>query len=346
MNILVTGGAGFIGTSLCNMLMVDNRVDKVICLDKLTYASNQYYNSLKQEAVDFNHRTFHFQEADITTYKDCEFYMSYYDIDHVMHLAAESHVDRSIDSPADFIQTNIVGTFNLLEAFRQYTKGTKRENNKFIHVSTDEVFGSLQSHEDPFDEYTPYNPRSPYSASKAASDHLARSYHHTYGMNVMVTNCSNNYGPFQHPEKLIPTIIKKMLNDENIPIYGNGENIRDWIYVSDHCQGLIDVLFKGVSGETYLFGSDDETSNLDMVTIMKTLIRRVGIDTKSQIEYVKDRPGHDVRYAINAGKAIRGLGWSPKVDLVGGLTATLKWYRDNIQILDGFDGKRLGFGTK
>jgi len=346
MNILVTGGAGFIGTSLCNMLMSDKRVDKVICLDKLTYASNQYYNSLKQETVDFDHRTFHFQEADITTYTDCEFYMSYYDIDHVMHLAAESHVDRSIDSPADFIQTNIVGTFNLLEAFRQYSKRTKRENSKFIHVSTDEVFGSLELDAEPFDENTPYSPRSPYSASKAASDHLARSYHHTYGMNVMVTNCSNNYGPFQHPEKLIPTIIKKMLNNEDIPIYGNGKNIRDWIFVEDHCRGLIDVLFKGIAGETYLFGGDSEITNIDMVNLIKYEFLSREVNTTSKIKYVTDRPGHDARYSINYSKAMNELGWEPKLDIVIGLANTLGWYLDNREILDGFDGKRLGSGTK
>tara|TARA_R110002110_G_scaffold148108_1_gene339108 strand:- start:20283 stop:21257 length:975 start_codon:yes stop_codon:yes gene_type:complete len=324
--------------------MLDERVDKVICLDKLTYASNEHYKNLTQVELDFKDRTFHFQEADISIYKNCRFYMEYYDIDHVMHLAAESHVDRSIDNPAAFVETNITGTFNLLDAFRQHIKG--RDGGKFIHVSTDEVFGSLEPDDEPFNENTPYSPRSPYSASKAASDHLARSYHHTYGMDVMVTNCSNNYGSFQHPEKLIPTIIKKMLHGEDIPIYGDGKNIRDWIFVEDHCRGLIDVLFKGVAGETYLFGGDSEITNIDMVNLIRWSFDIYPTTPTSKIVYVKDRPGHDSRYSINYSKAMNELGWEPKLDIVTGLAQTLQWYLDNREILDGFDGKRLGTGTK
>jgi dTDP-glucose 4,6-dehydratase len=330
MKILITGGAGFIGSNLVRLL-VNEHGHTVLNLDALTYAGNPH--SLADLA---DHPRYHFAHADITDAAALAALFAEFAPDWVMHLAAESHVDRSIDGPGAFIQTNVVGTFTLLQAARAHFEklsGPARERFRFLHVSTDEVYGSLGP-EGRFTESTAYDPHSPYSASKAASDHLARAWHDTYGFPVLVTNCSNNYGPFQFPEKLIPVVILKALRGDPIPVYGKGENIRDWLYVGDHAEALHTVIACGRIGQTYNIGGDNERQNIDLVRLLCALLdelrpRADGKPYADQITFVKDRPGHDLRYAIDATKIKTELGWTPKQDHVSGFRKTVQWYLDN-----------------
>jgi dTDP-glucose 4,6-dehydratase len=312
MKILVTGGAGFIGSNFIRYWLKTYFFDQIINLDLLTYAGN--LDNLKDLEGQSN---YHFVQGDISDAALVNRLVS--GIDLIVNFAAESHVDRSIANSADFIKTNVEGTRVLLEAAR---------NNggiRFHHVSTDEVFGSLGSGDDKFKETTPYDPRSPYSASKAASDHLVRAYYHTYKLPITISNCSNNYGPYQHPEKLIPRFITNLLTGQKLPVYGNGQNVRDWIYVDDHIRGLDLVIKKGRIGETYCLGGDSEKNNLE---ITKAIL--VGLDQpEAMIEYVADRPGHDLRYAIDFSKAREELGFSPQTDFQAGLTKTINWYKEN-----------------
>ncbi|MDC0910504.1 dTDP-glucose 4,6-dehydratase, partial [Candidatus Pseudothioglobus singularis] len=281
--------------------------------------------------------------------------------DIIIHLAAESHVDRSIDDPKDFIKTNIVGTYNILEQTKKYwlsLQGPKKDNFRFLHVSTDEVYGDLGSTKDYFSETTPYNPSSPYSASKASSDHLVKAWYRTYGLPVIITNCSNNYGPYQFPEKLIPHIILNAVSGKVLPVYGNGTQIRDWLYVNDHVRALLTVAFKGLIGETYNIGGNNEIQNIEVVTEICRLLDELipsqlnGLDSFSDlISFVQDRPGHDVRYAIDASKIKNDLGWIPKEDFISGIRKTVKWYLDNLSwsrnIEDGsYRLERLGVDLK
>jgi len=356
MNLLVTGGAGFIGSNLVHYLLGPAAEDfgvpitKVITLDKLTYAGNRA--SLANLDADARHV---FVQGDIGDSAMVGQLLREHGIDSVMHLAAESHVDRSIDNPEEFIMTNFVGTYRLLEAFRRYAVETGRLANdslRFLHVSTDEVYGSLGPDDPAFCEETPYAPNSPYSASKAGSDHLARAYHHTYGLPVVTTNCSNNYGPYQFPEKLLPLMIRKTLMGEPLPVYGDGTNVRDWLYVEDHCRGLAAALFCGKPGQTYVIGGKCEMRNIDVVHAIIETVRELAPDkvTRSAdelITYVTDRPGHDRRYAINPARIERELGWKPKETFSTGLRRTVQWYLDHEewirQIEDGsYRGERLG----
>jgi dTDP-glucose 4,6-dehydratase len=346
--ILITGGAGFIGSNLIRNLIQETD-HCILNLDALTYAGNTH--SLTD--IGANPR-YAFSQTDLCDMDALEKVFLEFKPDWVMHLAAESHVDRSIDSPGAFIQTNVVGTFNLLQSARRYFDTLKAEakaNFRFLHVSTDEVYGSL-GQEGLFTETTPYEPHSPYSASKAASDHLARAWADTYGLPVMVTNCSNNYGPYQFPEKLIPVVILKALRDESIPVYGKGENIRDWLYVGDHADALCTVISKGTIGETYNIGGNNERKNIDLVRLLCDVLDDLrphpqGKLYREQINFVADRPGHDLRYAIDATKIKDELGWSPKQDHSSGFRKTVQWYLDNStwtqQILDGsYKLERLG----
>jgi dTDP-glucose 4,6-dehydratase len=348
MKILVTGGAGFIGSNLVRLLIHETE-HTVLNLDALTYAGNP--NSL----VDLEaHPRYQFSQIDICDSQALEKAFTDFKPDWIMHLAAESHVDRSIDGPGAFIRTNIVGTFNMLQSARRHYENLTAEdkvNFRFLHVSTDEVYGSLGD-EGLFSETTAYDPHSPYSASKAASDHLARAWGDTYGLPVLVTNCSNNYGPFQFPEKLIPVVILKALRGEPIPVYGKGENIRDWLYVGDHAEALFTVISKGTVGETYNIGGYNERQNIDLVKLLCQLLDELrpkedGMSYAEQISFVTDRPGHDLRYAIDASKIKRELGWTPKQDHTSGFRKTVQWYLDNTkwteQILDGsYKLERLG----
>ena len=330
MKILVTGGAGFIGSNLVRHLVVAHG-HEVLNVDALTYAGNLH--SLDDLNGDPRHR---FVRADICDAAMMRRLFAEFTPDWVIHLAAESHVDRSIDGPAAFIQTNVVGTFTLLEAARaHYEKldGSARDRFRFLHVSTDEVYGSLGA-TGLFTETTPYDPHSPYSASKAASDHLARAWADTYGLPALVTNCSNNYGPFQFPEKLIPVVILKALRGDPIPVYGRGENIRDWLYVGDHVEALHTVVSRGRPGETYNIGGDNERRNIDLVRLLCALLdelrpRPDGRSYVEQITFVADRPGHDLRYAIDATKIRNELGWAPRQDHVSGFRKTVAWYLQN-----------------
>jgi dTDP-glucose 4,6-dehydratase len=348
MKILVTGGAGFIGSNLVRALVCDHG-HEVLNVDALTYAGN--LASLADLAEDPRHR---FARADICDAAAMQKLFAEFQPDWVMHLAAESHVDRSIAGPAAFIQTNVVGTFTLLQTARAHfeTLGAlARERFRFLHVSTDEVYGSLGT-EGLFTEETPYDPHSPYSASKASSDHLARAWADTYGLPVLVTNCSNNYGPFQFPEKLIPVVILKALRGEPIPVYGKGENIRDWLYVGDHVEALHTVVARGRPGQTYNIGGNNERRNIDLVRLLCGLLdelrpRADGRPYADQIAFVADRPGHDLRYAIDATKIRRELGWRPRQDHVSGFRKTVQWYLDNMAwtagILNGsYKLERLG----
>jgi dTDP-glucose 4,6-dehydratase len=327
MRILVTGGCGFIGSNLVRLLLAQGHT--VLNVDKLTYSGNR--SSLRDLET---HPAYEWLQADITDAAAMEQAFSRFKPQAVMHLAAESHVDRSIDHPGEFIQTNVVGTYMLLEAARRYTSGPGApESFRFLHVSTDEVFGSLGP-EGAFRETTPYDPHSPYSASKAASDHLARAWKTTYGLPVLVTNCSNNYGPYQFPEKLIPVVLLKALAGEPIPIYGTGDNIRDWLYVGDHADALLTVLERGTPGETYNIGGENERRNLELVSTLCQLLdelspRADGCSYREQITFVADRPGHDQRYAMDISKIRRELGWSPKQDHETGFRKTVCWYLEN-----------------
>jgi dTDP-glucose 4,6-dehydratase len=322
MRLLVTGGAGFIGSAVVRQAISDGHA--VVNVDALTYAAN--LSNLDSVAGSDRYA---FEQADIRDRAALDRILARHQPDAVMHLAAESHVDRSIDGPAAFIDTNITGTYTLLEAARAYWGGTR--DFRLHHVSTDEVFGTLGP-EGRFSETTPYAPNSPYSASKAASDHLVRAWHGTYGLPVVLSNCSNNYGPFHFPEKLIPVVILNALHGRPIPVYGRGENVRDWLFVEDHATALLTVVMKGKEGESYNIGGDAEVCNIDIVTRICALMDELhpeGAPHDRLITYVADRPGHDFRYAIDASKIRAELGWQPSVTLDQGLRRTVRWYLDN-----------------
>ena len=328
MRVLITGGAGFIGSAVIRHI-IQNTDDTVCNVDKLTYAGN--LDSLLD--VENNDR-YRFEKIDICDAKALARVIATFQPEAVMHLAAESHVDRSIDGPAAFIQTNIVGTYQLLEACRQYwnTLPNDLKNNfRFHHISTDEVYGDLEGTTDLFTEQTPYAPSSPYSASKASSDHLVRAWHRTYGLPIVITNCSNNYGPYHFPEKLIPLVILNALELKPLPVYGNGEQIRDWLFVEDHARALYAVLTKGKIGETYNIGGHNEKKNIEVVNSICELLDEIQprldfLSYKSLITFVKDRPGHDLRYAIDASKIKSELGWVPQESFESGLRKTVNWY--------------------
>ena len=351
MKILVTGGAGFIGSAVVRHI-IENTRDCVVNVDKLTYAGN--LESL--ESVENNPR-YVFEQVDICDAKELTRVFEQHQPDAVMHLAAESHVDRSIDGPAAFIETNIVGTYTLLEAARAYWNSLNDEKKaafRFHHISTDEVYGDLEGTDDLFTETTPYAPSSPYSASKASSDHLVRAWLRTYGLPTIVTNCSNNYGPFHFPEKLIPLMILNALDGKSLPVYGNGQQIRDWLFVEDHARALYKVVTEGEVGETYNIGGHNEKANIDVVRTICRLLEEL-VPNKPEgvakyedlITYVKDRPGHDVRYAIDAAKIGRELGWKPQETFESGIRKTVEWYLNNkkwwSRVLDGsYNRERLG----
>lgn len=356
MKILVTGGAGFIGSALVRYL-IEKTNNIVIVIDKLTYAGN--LNSLKTVA---DNSRFFFEKTDICDSSDLTRVFNRHKPDIVMHLAAESHVDRSIDGPAAFIETNIVGTYTLLEVSRIYWKSlpdTQKKQFRFHHISTDEVYGDLHGTDDLFTEKTSYAPSSPYSASKASSDHLVRAWNRTYGLPVIVTNCSNNYGPYHFPEKLIPLVILNALAGKALPIYGKGNQIRDWLYVEDHARALYKVVTQGKIGETYNIGGHNEKQNIEVVKTICSILEELAPIEMSQlniesyeslITYVEDRPGHDLRYAIDAGKIERELDWKPEESFESGLRKTVEWYLNNKNwwqaVLDGsYKLDRLGQGA-
>ncbi|WP_026339409.1 dTDP-glucose 4,6-dehydratase [Psychromonas ossibalaenae] len=337
MMILITGGAGFIGSAVVRHI-IGNTNDSVVNVDCLTYAGN-----VESVATVSDSDRYHFVQADICDAKAMADVFKQYQPDAVMHLAAESHVDRSIDGPADFMQTNIIGTFTLLEAARSYwtiLPEDKKQAFRFHHISTDEVYGDLEGTDDLFTEETPYEPSSPYSASKASSDHLVRAWNRTYGLPVIVTNCSNNYGPYHFPEKLIPHIILNALGAKSLPIYGDGSQIRDWLYVEDHARALYKVVTEGIVGETYNIGGHNEKKNIEVVQTLCELLDEL-VPARSNaatshltsyselITFVKDRPGHDVRYAIDASKIDKELGWTPKESFETGIRKTVEWYLNN-----------------
>lgn len=343
MKLLVTGGAGFIGSAVVRQAVGAGH--QVVNLDALTYAA-----CLDNVASVADNPLYMFEHADIRDADALRRIFTIHKPDRVMHLAAESHVDRSIDGPAAFIETNINGTYNMLEAARSFWNSeNKPESFRFHHISTDEVYGSLGT-EGMFTENTPYAPTSPYSASKAASDHLVRAWHETYGLPVVITNCSNNYGPYHFPEKLIPVVILRALAGETIPIYGNGQNIRDWLYVEDHADALLNVLSNGAIGRTYNIGGENEATNLDLVHMICKILDAKRPSTNPyamQIAFVADRPGHDLRYAIDPTRIRDELGWRPSVTLEQGLELTVQWYLDNESWWRGLQdrsgvGDRLG----
>lgn len=358
MKLLITGGAGFIGSNLVHHLLATSE-HQLVVLDKLTYAGN--LESL--EGVLDGGRC-KFVRGDIASADDVRQVYADENPDGVLHLAAESHVDRSIDSPGEFLNTNVMGTYQMLQCAREHweeMRESRREHFRFLHVSTDEVFGSLKPDEAPFSETTSYSPRSPYSASKAASDHFARAWQHTFNLPVVVTNCSNNYGPYQFPEKLIPVVILNCLKGKSIPVYGKGENVRDWLYVRDHCKALMRVFEKGIPGETYNIGGKCERRNIDLILEICQLVDEelpnvAGLERDGNVDcsadlvtYVSDRPGHDFRYAIDSRKIEQELGWQPEETIDSGLRQTVRWYLENRswweRILSGdYKMERLGVG--
>jgi dTDP-glucose 4,6-dehydratase len=353
MKILVTGGAGFIGSAVVRHLINDTE-HSVVNVDKLTYAGN-----LQSVAPVSGSDRYRFEKVDICNRTELQRVFQTHQPDAVMHLAAESHVDRSIDGAGEFIQTNIVGTFELLEAARAYwmqLDPERKEHFRFHHISTDEVFGDLHGSDDLFTETTAYAPSSPYAASKASSDHLVRAWHRTYGLPVLVTNCSNNYGPYHFPEKLIPLMILNALEGKPLPVYGDGQQIRDWLYVEDHARALVTVLTQGQIGETYNIGGHNEKKNLEVVQTICALMEELhpekpkGLNRYADlINFVKDRPGHDLRYAIDASKIQRELGWVPVETFESGLRKTVQWFLDDREwwqrVLDGsYQRERLGMG--
>lgn len=354
MKILVTGGAGFIGSAVIRHI-IDHTTDSVVNVDKLTYAGN-----LESLTGWEDNPRYAFEQVDICDREALERAFATYQPDAVMHLAAESHVDRSIDGPAAFVKSNILGTYTLLEVSRQYWNGldAKRKGAfRFHHISTDEVYGDLHGTDDLFTETTPYAPSSPYSASKASSDHLVRAWQRTYGLPTIVTNCSNNYGPYHFPEKLIPLMILNALEGKSLPVYGNGLQVRDWLFVDDHARALYQVVTKGAVGETYNIGGHNEKQNIEVVTTICAIMDELvpmhergypeGTQHASLITYVQDRPGHDVRYAIDASKIERDLGWTPQETFESGIRKTVEWYLSNREwwqrVLDGsYTRERLG----
>ncbi|EMD1177469.1 dTDP-glucose 4,6-dehydratase [Vibrio harveyi] len=353
MKILVTGGAGFIGSAVIRHIIRDTQ-DTVINLDKLTYAGN-----LESLAEVSDSERYHFEQVDICQRDELDRVFAKHQPDLVMHLAAESHVDRSIDGPAAFIETNVMGTYHLLESARQYWSTldeTRKAAFRFHHISTDEVYGDLEGTDDLFTETTSYAPSSPYSASKASSDHLVRAWQRTYGFPTLVTNCSNNYGPYHFPEKLIPLMILNALDGKPLPVYGDGMQIRDWLFVEDHARALYKVVTEGEIGETYNIGGHNEKANIEVVKTICSLLEEfrpnkpAGVESyESLITYVKDRPGHDVRYAIDAAKIARELNWTPEETFESGIRKTVEWYLNNQQwwqrVLDGsYSLERLGAG--
>lgn len=355
MKTLITGGAGFIGSAVIHHI-ISNTSNSVINVDSLTYAGN-----LESLASIEASRRYSFEHVDICNRTELDRIFYEYQPDAVMHLAAESHVDRSIDGPAAFIETNIVGTYTLLEATRAYWNtlaGDKKQAFRFHHISTDEVYGDLEGTDDLFTETKSYEPSSPYSASKASSDHLVRAWLRTYGLPTVITNCSNNYGPYHFPEKLIPLIILNALDGKPLPVYGNGMQIRDWLFVEDHARALYKVVTEGEVGETYNIGGHNEKANIDVVKTICSLLEELvpnkpaGVNQYLDlITYVTDRPGHDVRYAIDASKIERELGWKPEESFESGIRKTVEWYLDNKQwwsrVLDGsYTGERLGVSSE
>ena len=334
-NILITGAAGFIASNFLNYWVKKYPEDKIIALDILSYASN--INSIKS-LID--RQNIHFYKGDISDQYILDEIFDNFAINYVINFAAETHVDRSISSPSIFLNTNVLGTYSLLECFKKYWEKHNKPNNwRFLHISTDEVFGSLNLEEKPFNEDSPYKPRSPYSASKASSDHLVRAWHDTYSLPTLITNCSNNYGPFQFPEKLIPLTITNILRGKKIPIYGNGLNIRDWLFVLDHCSAIETIIQKANPGSTFCIGGNNELKNVEVVEQICHLIDdfapRLNIElhkSKSSdlISYVEDRLGHDKRYAIDSSKLFNELKWKPKIKFAEGLKITVKWYLENI----------------
>ncbi|WP_421866030.1 dTDP-glucose 4,6-dehydratase [Motiliproteus sp.] len=351
MKLLISGGAGFIGSAVIRHI-IQHTADEVVNVDKLTYAGN-----LESLAEIDQSKRYSFEQVDICDAKELQRVFNQHQPDAVMHLAAESHVDRSIDGPAAFIETNIVGTYTLLEAARSYwlsLADAKKEVFRFHHISTDEVYGDLEGPEDLFTEQTPYAPSSPYSASKASSDHLVRAWHRTYGLPVLVTNCSNNYGPYHFPEKLIPLMILNALEGKPLPVYGEGTQVRDWLYVEDHARALYRVVTEGKIGATYNIGGHNEKQNIEVVRTLCGLLEELAPQKpqgvaryEDLITYVEDRPGHDLRYAIDAGKIASELGWVPRETFESGIRKTVEWYLGNAgwckRVQDGsYQRERLG----